>query len=205
MSTPAGDDLVGSATIRVDANTDPATLALLRFSRDAQGRIRDVRGRFVAEGTLINRSLVGAASGGDRFSLSLSGLASAAGTAAGILGRVGIGVAAIGAAAGTAAPLLAGIVTTLESIAPAGAVAVTGMLAVTQASAAIKLGMVGVEDAVTAAFDTSKKGAEDFDAALKKLSPSARAFATQVRTMAPGCGSSSSPSKSACSRASMGS
>jgi phage-related protein len=186
MSTPAGDDLVGSATIRVDANTDPATLALLRFSRDAQGRIRDVRGRFVAEGTLINRSLVGAASGGDRFSLSLSGLASAAGTAAGILGRVGIGVAAIGAAAGTAAPLLAGIVTTLESIAPAGAVAVTGMLAVTQASAAIKLGMVGVEDAVTAAFDTSKKGAEDFDAALKKLSPSARAFATQVRTMAPG-------------------
>ena len=57
MSTPAGDGLVGNASIRVDANTDPAILALAGFSRDAQGRIRDVRDRFVAEGTIINRSL----------------------------------------------------------------------------------------------------------------------------------------------------
>ncbi|MDX3835583.1 phage tail protein [Streptomyces europaeiscabiei] len=234
MSTPAGDGgLVGDATIRVDGDTDPATRALAQFSRDAQGRLRDVRGRFVAESALINRTITNntptltvnttpatnalntftrdvngrlrdvngrfvragddinatltrAAGGGSRFTVSLRGLANAAGTAAGILGRVGIGIAAIGAAAGTAAPLLAGIVTTLENIAPAGAVAVTAMLAVTQAQVAIRLGMVGVEEAVTAAFDTSKKGAEEFDAALKKLSPSARAFAEQVRTMAPG-------------------
>lgn len=186
MSTPAGDDLIGNAVIRVDANTDPATLALARFSRDAQGRVRDVRGRFVANGTIINRALINAAGGGDRFSLSLRGLADAARTAGGIIGRVGLGIGAIGAAAGTAAPLLAGIVTTLEQIAPAGAVAVTGMLAITQAQAAIRLGMVGVEDAVTAAFDTSKKGAEEFEEALKNLSPSARAFAEQVRAMAPG-------------------
>jgi phage-related protein len=232
MSTPAGDDLVGNATVRVDGDTDPATRALARFSRDAQGRLRDVRGRFVSETELINRtvtnntptltvnttpatnalnqftrdangrlrdvngrfvragddvsnSLTRAAGRSDRFSFSLRGLANAAQSAAGILGRVGIGVGAIAATAGTAAPLLAGIVTTLENIAPAGAVAVTGMLAVTQAQAAIRLGMVGIEDAVTAAFDTSKKGAEDFDAALKKLSPSARAFAVQVRAMAP--------------------
>lgn len=185
MSTPAGDDLVGAATIRVDANTDPATLALLRFSRDAQGRIRDVRGRFVAEGTLINRSLVTASGGGDRFSLSLRSLANAAGTAAGILGRVGIGIGAIGAAAGTAAPLLAGIVTTLENIAPAGAVAVTGMLAVTQASAVIKLSMIGMEDAIEAAFATGKGSAEAFSATLKNLSPAARSFAEQIRASAP--------------------
>lgn len=234
MSTPAGDgNLVGDATIRVDGDTDPATRALARFSRDAQGRLRDVRGRFVAETALINRTvtnntptltintapatnalnqftrdvngrlrdvngrfvtsgntinqtLTRAAGGGDRFSFSLRGLANAARTAAGILGRVGLGIGAIGAAAGTAAPLLAGIVTTLENIAPAGAVAVTGMLAVTQASAAIRLSMVGMEDAVTAAFDTSAGGAKKFDEALKKLSPSARAFAVQVRSMAPG-------------------
>jgi hypothetical protein len=186
MSTPAGDGgLVGNATIRVDANTDPATLALARFSRDAQGRIRDVRGRFVAEGTIINRSLVTAAGGGDRFGFSLRGIASAAGTAAGILGRVGLGIGAIGAAAGTAAPLLAGIVTTLQNVAPAGAVAVTGMLAVQQASAAIRLGMMGVEEAVTAAFDTSAAGAQKFDEALKDLAPNARAFAVQVRGLAP--------------------
>ena len=233
MSTPAGDDLVGNATIRVDGDTDPATRALARFSRDAQGRLRDVRGRFVSESALINRTVTNntptltintgpatnalnrftrdvngrlrdvngrfVASGntinqtltrttvnGNRFTLSLRGIANAAGAAAGILGKVGIGVAAIGAAAGTAAPLLAGIVTTLENVAPAGAVAVTSMLAITQAQAAIRLGMVGVEDAVTAAFDSSAAGAKKFDEALKKLSPSARAFATEVRSMAPG-------------------
>lgn len=185
MSTPAGDDLLGNANIRINADTDPAIRALGRLSRDAQGRIRDIRGRFVSEADLIRLGLTNAAGGGDRFSLSLRGIAGAAGTAAGILGRVGIGVAAIGAAAGTAAPLLAGIVTTLESIAPAGAVAVTGMLAIQQASAAIKLGMIGVEDAVTAAFDTSKEGAKQFDEALKKLAPNARAFAVQVRELAP--------------------
>ena len=173
MSTPAGDDLVGNATIRVDGDTDPATRALARFSRDAQGRLRDVRGRFVSESALINRTVTNntptltintgpatnalnrftrdvngrlrdvngrfVASGntinqtltrtavnGNRFTLSLRGIANAAGAAAGILGKVGIGVGAIGAAAGTAAPLLAGSVTTLENIAPAGAVAVTG-------------------------------------------------------------------------------
>lgn len=233
MSTPAGDgNLVGDATIRVDGDTDPATRALAQFSRDAQGRIRDVRGRFVSESALINRtitnntptltvntapattainnftrdangrlrdvngrfvrtgdnitrSLTTAAGGGDRFSFSLRGLANAARSAAGILGRGGIGVGAIGAAAGTAAPLLAGIVTTLENIAPAGAVAVTGMLAITQAQAAIRLGMVGVEDAVTAAFDTSEARAKKFDEALKKLAPNARAFAVQVKELQP--------------------
>ncbi|GKQ35201.1 hypothetical protein [Streptomyces sp. A012304] len=185
MSTPAGDGLVGNASIRVDANTDPAILALAGFSRDAQGRIRDVRGRFVAEGTIINRSLTTAAGGGDRFSLSLRGLAGIASSAGAVLGRVGLSLGKVGAAAGTAAPLLAGIVTTLQNIAPAGAVAVTGMLAVTQASAAIKLGMMGVEDAVTAAFDTSEAGAKKFDEALKRLAPNARAFALQVRELRP--------------------
>lgn len=185
MSTPAGDDLLGNANIRINADTDPAIRALGRLSRDAQGRIRDIRGRFVSEADLIRLGLTNAAGGGDRFSLSLRGIANAAGTAAGILGRVGIGVGAIGAAAGTAAPLLAGIVTTLESIAPAGAVAVTGMLAVQQASAAIRLGMVGVEDAVTAAFDTSAAGAQKFQESLEKLAPNARAFAVQVRELAP--------------------
>lgn len=184
MSTPAGDGgLIGDATIRVDGDTDPATRALRQFSRDVNGRLRDVRGRFVSESALINNSLTRAAGGGDRFNLSLRGIASVAGSAAGILGRVGLSLGAVGAAAGSAAPLLAGIVTTLQNIAPAGAVAVTGMLAVTQASAAIKLGMVGVEDAVSAALDPSK--AEEFSEALGKLAPNARAFAEQVRELQP--------------------
>lgn len=185
MSTPGGDDLVGNASIRVDADTDPAVLALARFSRDAQGRVRDVSGRFVAEGTVINRALINAAGGGDRFGFSLRGLTAVAGRAGGALGSVASVLGRAGAAAGAAAPLLAGIVTTLQNVAPAGAVAVTGMLAVQQASAAIKLGMIGVEEAVTSAFDTSEAGAKKFDEALKKLAPNARAFAVQVRELAP--------------------
>lgn len=185
MSTPGGDDLIGNANIRITADTDPAIRALGRLSRDADGRIRDIRGRFVSETTLMRLGLTNAAGGGDRFSVSLRGLANVAGRVGPILGRVGAGIGTIGAAAGTAAPLLAGIVTTLENIAPAGAAAVTGMLAVTQASAAIKLGMIGVEDAVTAAFDTSEKGAKQFDAALKNLAPNARAFAVEVRSLRP--------------------
>jgi phage-related protein len=183
VSTPAGDDLLGNANIRINADTDPAIRALGRLSRDAQGRIRDIRGQFVSDATLIRLGLVQAAGGGDRFSLSLRGIANAAGTAAGILGRVGLGIGAIGAAAGTAAPLLAGIVTTLQNIAPAGAVAVTGMLAVQQASAVVQLGMVGVEDAISAALDPSK--AAEFSEALEKLAPNARAFATAIRDAQP--------------------
>ncbi|MBU3058247.1 hypothetical protein, partial [Pseudomonas indica] len=104
MSTPAGDDLVGSADIRVDADTDPATRALQRFSRDAQGRLRDLRGRFVSESNLINRSLTNAAGGGDRFGGSLRGIANVAGSVSGILGRVGGALGRVGATAGTAAP-----------------------------------------------------------------------------------------------------
>ncbi|HEX9832544.1 MAG TPA: hypothetical protein VGA66_05550 [Mycobacterium sp.] len=183
MSTPAGGGLVGDATIRIDGDTDPALRALRQFSRDADGRMRDLRVRFTSESAIITRSLSNAAGGGDQFGGSLRSLAGIAGSVAPVLARVGASMAGLGAAAGSAAPLLAGIVTTLENIAPAGAVAVTGMLAVVQAGAAIKLGMIGVGDAVTAAFDTSDP--EAFAEALEKLAPNARAFAEQVRALQP--------------------
>lgn len=265
MTTPAGGELVGTAEVRVDADSDPAARALGQFSRDAQGRIRDVRGRFVSESAAINRSLTEAVSGdaalaelgqfsrdangrlrdargrfvneanlmgnalregidadgalrevqqftdgadtqvrtlreriaarvreigvslrgatgeSSAFGRALRGLGDAAGSVAPVLGRIGLGIGAVGSAAGAAVPLLAGVVATLEQIAPAGAVATTGMLSIIQASAAIKLAMVGVEDAVEAAFDTSKEGAKKFSEALEKLSPNARAFAQTIR------------------------
>lgn len=52
MATP-----IGEAEIEVDADTDPAERALREFSRDAQGRLRDIRGRFVSESRAINGSL----------------------------------------------------------------------------------------------------------------------------------------------------
>lgn len=192
MSTPAGDNNLGDANIRINANTDPAIRALGRLSRDADGRLRDIRGRFVSESVLINNALTTAAGGGDRFNTSIRSITDVAGRATSIMAGAGRALASlgstlgtVGAAAGTAAPLLAGIVTTLESIAPAGAVAVTGLFAVVQAGAAVKLGMVGIEDAVSAAFTTGDKSAEKFAETLENLAPNARAFAERIREMAP--------------------
>lgn len=180
MSTP-----IGEANIQVDADTDPAMRALREFSRDAQGRLRDVRSRFVTEGNAISESLTRSTDRTDRFGFSLRGIGNILSTVGPALGKTSLALGAVGAAAGTALPLLAGVVTTLENIAPAGAVAATGMLAVGQASAAIKLGMVGIEDAVTAAFDTSKKGAKEFEESLKALAPNAREFAREVKALQP--------------------
>ncbi|WP_330349278.1 phage tail protein [Streptomyces sp. NBC_00582] len=111
----------------------------------------------------------------------------------GILGRLGGlagslgGVAAMGgkvaAGFGAAVPLLASVVSTLQNVAPAAGVAVTGMAAVQLASGTVKLAAVGMDDALSAALDPSK--AEDFSKALDKLSPEARKFAEAVHDAAP--------------------
>jgi phage-related protein len=179
MSTPAGGGLIGDATIRVDGDTDPAMRALNQFSRDAQGRIRDVRGRFIAEGALINRSLVNAAGGGDRLGVSLRGLSAAAGS----LGAVGARLAGMAVQLGAAVPVAAAVVAGLANVAPAAGLAATGIIAVGTAAAAVKIGMAGVSEAVSAAFDPSDP--EKYAAALAKLSPNARGFVEQLRSMQP--------------------
>lgn len=118
MSTPAG--LVGDATINVNANTDPAQRALRDFSRDVNGRLRDVRGRFVSESNLINTAFNRAAGGGSAFNGALDKLKRAAITlspalipiaaqAAPIAANLGAATVAVGAfaaaAGGQAAPL----------------------------------------------------------------------------------------------------
>jgi phage-related protein len=91
--------------------------------------------------------------------------------------------APVAAGLGAVIPLLAGVVATLVQIAPAAAVGVSAMLAMKLASGAVQLAMVGMDEALGAALDPEK--AEEFNKALEKLSPSARAFALQVRTLAP--------------------
>lgn len=114
-----------------------------------------------------------------RLTSLLSRIPAVAGRAAGALSGVGVAAASIG----TAVPVVAGLVSTLANVAPAAAVGVTGMAAVQLASGTLKLAMVGVEDAITAALDPSK--AAEFEEALKKLSPEAREFAKAIRDAAP--------------------
>lgn len=77
MTTPAGN-LVGDAHINITGNTDPAARALRDFSRSADGRLRDLRGRFVSESRLMGTAFNRTALGGDRFKESLGSLKAAA-------------------------------------------------------------------------------------------------------------------------------
>jgi len=98
------------------------------------------------------------------------------------LGKATAGIGAFGLAVGSSVPLLAGVATAVESIAPASAVAVSGLIAVQLATNTVKLAMVGVEDAVSAAFDP-ETSPEDLAKAMENLAPNARAFVLQLQSM----------------------
>jgi phage-related protein len=105
------------------------------------------------------------------------------GVGSGAIGLVGK-LAPLLAQLGSAIPLVAGLVGTLESIAPAATVAATGILAVVTVSATLKMAMHGVGDAVKAAFDPGTKPAE-LKAALAGLAPPARQFVLALRSLQP--------------------
>ncbi|MEU4205581.1 hypothetical protein AB0F64_37415 [Streptomyces sp. NPDC026294] len=106
------------------------------------------------------------------------------------LGAMGSTIAGIGssflkvsAAVGAVMPLVAGLSATLASIAPAAGVGATGLLALITLVGTIKIAFSGVGEAISAAFDPSKP--EAYAEALKKLSPNARSFVEQLRSMSP--------------------
>jgi len=124
------------------------------------------------ETTIDNDSL-------ERAVRDFSGIGNAARGALGPVSSLGTGLLGFaGAAQGAFA-----LVSTLKLVAPAAALAAPAILTVASAAGVLKLAMVGVEDAVTAALDPSDP--EKFDEALKKLSPEAQKFAKQVQRLQP--------------------
>lgn len=83
-----------------------------------------------------------------------AGIGSALATIGPALGSL----AKIGALAGSAIPVVAGLVATLEQIAPAAALGATGALSIASAFGAVKLGTSGIGDAITAAFAPATGG-----------------------------------------------
>jgi phage-related protein len=157
-----------------------AELRMRGLQRHMDGRLRDLRGRFVSESEAMGRALgdrIGG--GGDRANLSLGRIVKQAAGLAGVAGKVGM----IAAKIGGAVPLAAGLAAALADILPAAGIAATGVLAVVSATAALKIGMSGVSDAITAAFDPKK--AKLLDDALKRLSPNARAFVVALSGLKP--------------------
>lgn len=116
------------------------------------------------------------------FDGALRRLSSTVGNVLGPLTLVSGGIAGVGAAAGAGIPLVAGLVAGLESIVPAAAVATQGMLAMQLVSGTLKLGMLGVEDAIKNAFDPDVKP-EDLAKSLEALAPSARKFVLELSGM----------------------
>ncbi|MFR0359080.1 phage tail protein [Streptomyces sediminimaris] len=155
-----------------------AELRMRGLQRDMDGRLRDIRGRFVSESRLMGRSLGdGIGDGGDRAHLSLKRIAGMAGGLAGVAASAG----RMAAMLGTAAPAAAGVAAALANIAPAAGVAATGVVGVALAAGAVKIGISGVGDAVKAAFNA--KNPQQLAEALKGLAPNARSFVQQLKGM----------------------
>ncbi|KRV48780.1 hypothetical protein AQ490_23195 [Wenjunlia vitaminophila] len=102
--------------------------------------------------------------------------------AAGLLPAV-TSIGAVTAGAGAAIPVVAGLVTTLANVAPAAGLATTATLSAALAQGTLKLGLMGVADAVKVAFDPEQ--ADKFAEALAKLAPNARGFVRQLQEMKP--------------------
>jgi hypothetical protein len=168
-----GGDLVGSAHINVNANTDPANRAMRDFSRDAQGRLRDVRGRFVSASDAARRLGDDINSTGRRGNpvlgriaqavRSLAGAASSAASSLGGSGGMSPQLMAVGAAAGA-------------SLLPALGAVVPMMAGVGVAAGTLKLAVAGVGDAVALAGTDTKK----YNEALKKMGPDQREFTKSI-------------------------
>ncbi|MFJ1667325.1 hypothetical protein ACIOK4_13245 [Streptomyces bottropensis] len=150
--------------------------------RGVNDDLRDLRGGLPDVGRNL-RSIGDSSGDTDRLGGSLGSLAAVAGRVAGAVGAVGARVGTAVGALGAAVPVAAGLAATLANIAPAAGLAATGILAAVSAGAALKIGMVGVSDALSTAFDPSK--VEEFNTALAKLSPSARSFVLAVQGMKP--------------------
>jgi hypothetical protein len=159
MTTPSGG-LVGDATIRVTADTTPAAVALRGLTRDANGQLRDLRGRFVSETRLINNSLRTTTSSTDRMTEAVGGLRDAAALLSPALIPIAVQAAPIAASVGAAAV----------------AVGVFAAAAAGQATA------------ITEAADAEKKyqdAVDEHGATSKEASEAQNAYVRQVQKMPP--------------------
>lgn len=207
-------------------NLARSQLRMEGFRVDVNGRLRDVRGRFVSESRVMGQALADGFSDAERAGTRIVTVYNSVADAqsrtmrgrmqqiqaasrrmgrelrdsfgrvrsflrdldlgrlrsfVGALGGVAASGGKIAATFGAAVPLAAGLAATLANIAPAAGVGATATLAVASAAGALKIGMLGVSDAVSAAFEA--ESASDLEEALKGLSPNARAFVRELHSM----------------------
>ncbi|MFD7093400.1 hypothetical protein [Streptomyces xanthophaeus] len=170
---------------------DGANDQVERFTRDSGGRIRDVRGRFLsaaASAELLAREASGAAveirqvgSDSDQTATSLRSLGDSSDRARPSLARLGTAAATAGAELGGSGGGLGASMGVVAGIAALSFLPALGALApmiagVGVAAGTLKLGFSGIGEAVEAAG----KGKKEYAAALKNLTPEARAFTKEL-------------------------
>ncbi|MFG3180051.1 hypothetical protein ACGFZC_34035 [[Kitasatospora] papulosa] len=144
---------------QITASMRNGQAATARFTTDANGRLRDLRGRFVAAGAGARQLQ------GDMNNLRgpMRGAAAATGEASAAGGSLGPVFGAVAAAIGL-------------SLLPALGALVPMMAGAGLAAGTLKLGFSGIGDAVTAAGEDKKKYREE----LKKLSPESRSLTKEL-------------------------
>ncbi|MGP4048785.1 hypothetical protein [Streptomyces sp. 2A115] len=148
---------------RLNDDMNANSRAVTQFTRDANGRLRDLNGRFLSVAD-ASRTM---GSGMPDLTRRLGDVSAAGSDAAASLGKSGGGLG--GAMGGVAAA--AGL-----SLLPALGALVPMMAGAGLAAGTLKLGFAGVGDAMAAAG----KDKEEYEKALKKLSPEARSFTKEL-------------------------
>ncbi|MDH6432610.1 chorismate mutase [Streptomyces sp. SAI-144] len=158
----AGDNASRLAR-RIDRAAADGSTSMARLTRDSNGRLRDLQGRFVSVGDAM-RSVQGELPG---LSRRLGEVTSAGSSAAASMGSSGGGLSGAMMGVGAAAGL---------SLLPALGALVPMLAGGALAAGTLKLGFAGVSDTMAA----SGKGKKEYAEALKKLSPETRSFTKEL-------------------------
>lgn len=127
---------------------DEDRLRMAGLQRDVNGRLRDMRGRFVTDGEAMGDALRRAGDRGNGLTISLGGISGASGSLGDVAGSAGMMALKLAGAIPAASTLASALI----QIAPAAAVGATAVFALAQAVAVVKIGTSGIGDALKAAF-----------------------------------------------------
>lgn len=159
-----------------ERNAPPVNLVVQVDNRQITNVINQING----DVDDLDRRLGRAGSSGDRLGTILRSVGTGAAGLAGAATKITL----VGSAAAGALPLVGALATQLANLAPAAAAGVTAFVAMKGAALTLKLGLTGVEDALTAVFDPDADPAAVAEA-LDKLSGNAKAFVLQAQKMKP--------------------
>lgn len=199
------DEIVGSAKIRVELDDSgverqarqtgrklrdgfkgSGTDAADGFVRDAQGRLRDSRGRFAREGEALGRGLGTGFGTGVRRGASVAAEALEESAEALALLVAGTGaVTGLGIALAATAQAAVGLSAALAPSVGIVAALPAGVLLLGAAAGSLRVALLGVSDAFEAALSGD---AEEFGEALAVMAPQAARVAIELRRLRPELG-----------------